>query len=87
MSRGAGRGSHRPETVRPLGSRSETEATLATGKLTCDLEHDRPRTAVLRVEIKSTRASKPGHPMVREAILCAAHARQLREMGLEIVKA
>jgi hypothetical protein len=39
------------------------------------------------VEIKSTRASKPGHPMVREAILCAAHARQLREMGLEIVKA
>jgi hypothetical protein len=39
------------------------------------------------VEIKSTRASKPGHPMVRQAALCAAHARQLREMGLEIVEA
>jgi hypothetical protein len=60
---------------------------LATRKLTCDLEHDRPRNAVVRVEIKSTRASKPGHPMVREAVLCAAHARQLREMGLEVVNA
>jgi hypothetical protein len=39
------------------------------------------------VEIKSTRASKPGHPMVRQVVVCAAHARQLREMGLEIVEA
>lgn len=60
---------------------------MATHKLTCNLEHDRPRNAVVRVEIRSTRANKPGHPMVREAVLCAAHARQLREMGLEIVKA
>jgi hypothetical protein len=60
---------------------------LATGKLKCDLEHDRPRTGVVRVEIKSTRVSKPGHPMVREAVLCAGHARQLREMGFEVVKA
>lgn len=56
-------------------------------KLKCDLEHDRPRAATVRVEIKSTRARKPGHPMVRQAALCAAHARQLREMGLEVVKA
>jgi hypothetical protein len=56
---------------------------LTKRKLKCDLEHDRPRAATVRVEIKSTRARKPGHPMV----LCAAHARQLREMGLEVVKA
>jgi hypothetical protein len=58
---------------------------VAKGKLECDLDHDRPRAAAVRLEIKSTRASKPGHPMVRTAALCAAHARELREMGLEIV--
>ena len=41
---------------------------------------------LLEVEIKWTRVNKPGHPMVREAVLCAGHARQLREMGLEVVK-
>jgi hypothetical protein len=51
----------------------------------CDLEHVRPRTAVVRVEIKSTRASKPGRPMVREALVCSTHARQLQAMGFEIV--
>jgi hypothetical protein len=60
---------------------------LAKSKLECDLEHDRPRAATVRIEIKSTRASKPGHPMVRTAAICAAHARQLREMGLELVRA
>jgi len=58
---------------------------LARRRPECDLEHDRPRTATVRVEIKSTRASSPGRPMIRGAALCAAHARQLREMGLEIV--
>jgi hypothetical protein len=58
---------------------------VAKHKLECDLDHDRPRAASVRLEIKSTRASKPGHPMVRTAALCAAHARELREMGLEIV--
>jgi hypothetical protein len=53
--------------------------------LECDLEHDRPRAAVVRVEIKSTRASKPGRPLVRTVLLCATHARQLRDMGLGIV--
>ena len=52
-----------------------------------DLEHDRPRAAAVRVEIKSTRVNKPGHPMLRETALCATHARQLREMGLEVVGA
>ena len=54
-------------------------------RLKCDLEHDRPRPAAVRSEIKSTRATRPGHPMVRTAVLCAAHARVLREMGPEIV--
>jgi hypothetical protein len=58
---------------------------VAKRKLECDLEHDRPRAAAVRLEIKSTRASRPGHPMVRQAALCATHARQLRNMGLEIV--
>ena len=58
---------------------------MAKSKLKCDLPHDRPRVAAVRLEIKSTRAGRPGHPMVRSAALCAAHARQLREMGLELV--
>ncbi len=60
---------------------------VAKRRLECDLEHDRPRAATVRVEIKSTRAGRPGHPMIREAALCATHARQLREMGLEVVRA
>ncbi len=60
---------------------------MAKRRLECDLEHERPRAAAVWVEIKSARASKPGHPMVRKAALCAAHARQLREIGLEVVKA
>lgn len=59
---------------------------MAQSNRRCDLEHDRPRAATIRVEIKSTRVSKPGHPMVREAALCATHARQLREMGFELVR-
>ena len=61
-------------------------ARLTKRRLECDLEHDRPRAAAVRVEIKSTRASKPGHPMVRRAALCTTHVRQLRAMGLEIVR-
>ena len=60
---------------------------MAKRRLECDLEHERPRAAAVRVEIKSTRARKPGHPMVRKVALCAAHARQLRKLGLEVVKA
>ncbi len=58
---------------------------MAKDRLKCDLSHDRPRVATVRVEIKSTRAGRPDHPMVRAAALCATHARQLREMGLELV--
>jgi hypothetical protein len=53
----------------------------------CDLDHVRPRPAVVRVQIKSTRARRPGHPMVRDLALCSSHARQLRELGIEIVEA
>ena len=60
-------------------------STLPKQALICDLEHDRPRPAVVRLQIKSTRASRPGHPMVRETALCATHARQLRNLGLEFV--
>jgi hypothetical protein len=34
----------------------------------------------------STRVNKPGHPMVREHWLCSEHARQLRDLGFEIVR-
>jgi hypothetical protein len=55
--------------------------------LYCDLDHVRPRPAVVRVQIKSSRARKPGHPMVRELALCGSHARELREFGIDIVRA
>ena len=58
---------------------------MAKDMITCDLEHERPRRATIRVEIKSSRASSPGRPMVREVALFAEHARQLRQMGLEVV--
>jgi hypothetical protein len=53
--------------------------------LTCDLEHTRAAKAIVRLEIKSTRANRPGHPMVRVVAVCATHARQLRALGLELV--
>jgi hypothetical protein len=56
-------------------------------KLNCDLEHDRLTRATVKLEIKSTRAGKPGHPMVRVVAVCAAHARELRRIGLQLVDA
>lgn len=56
-------------------------------KLECDFDHDRPRTASVRVQIKSTRINRAGHPMIRELLLCSTHARELRNMGLELVTA
>jgi hypothetical protein len=50
-----------------------------------DLDHVRPRPAVVRVQVKSRRARRPGHPMIRELALCGAHARELREFGIDIV--
>lgn len=55
-------------------------------KLTCDLEHERRVQATVKVEVKSTRAGRPGHPMIRMAALCSAHARELRRFGLEVVE-
>lgn len=54
--------------------------------LICDLEHKRAVAATVRLEIKSTRAGKPGHPMIRMISVCRAHARQLRGLGLEMVQ-
>ena len=56
-------------------------------KLTCDLEHERSVRAAVKLEIKSTRAGRPGHPMIRVTAICAAHARELRRLGLELIEA
>jgi hypothetical protein len=54
-------------------------------QLTCDLAHDRDVRAVVKLEVKSTRAGRPGRPMIREIALCTAHARDLRRLGIELV--
>jgi hypothetical protein len=54
--------------------------------LTCDFEHERTVPAVVKLEIKSTRARKPGHPMIRVTAVCATHARELRRLGLQLVE-
>lgn len=54
-------------------------------KLTCDLDHQRRVPAAVRLEVKSTRAGRPGHPMIRIVAICATHARELRRLGLELV--
>jgi hypothetical protein len=51
----------------------------------CDMRHERARRAVVRVQVKSTRVGKQGHPMTREYLLCAEHARELRALGFELV--
>jgi hypothetical protein len=56
-------------------------------KLTCDLDHGKAVPAAIRLEIKSTRAGRPGHPMVRVIAVCATHAAKLRKLGLELVGA
>ena len=53
--------------------------------LYCDLEHERAVRATIRMEIKSTRAGRPGHPMIRVIAVCASHAKQLRALGVELV--
>ena len=52
---------------------------------TCDLPHARTTRAVIRVQVKSNRIDKPGHPMTRDLSLCAGHARELRSIGIELV--
>ena len=54
--------------------------------LTCDFEHQRTVPAVVKLAIKSTRARKPGHPMIRVTAVCATHARELRRLGLQLVE-
>ena len=56
-----------------------------TQSLSCDLQHKKSVPAAVKLEIKSTRAGKPGHPMIRVVAVCATHARALRRLGLELV--
>jgi len=53
--------------------------------LKCDLDHTRSVPAAIRLEIKSTRVGRAGHPMSRVVAVCASHARKLRELGLGLV--
>ena len=57
-----------------------------TDKPKCDLVHRKAVPAAVKLEIKSTRAGKPGHPMIRVATVCASHARELRKLGLELIE-
>lgn len=52
----------------------------------CDLDHQRSARAVVTLQIKSTRTGRPGHPMLRVLSVCAKHARQLRDLGIELVE-
>ncbi|MGZ4242642.1 MAG: hypothetical protein ACXVQ7_13660 [Actinomycetota bacterium] len=58
---------------------------MSTTTMECDLQHDRPRAAVVRVQVKSTRVGRPGRPMIRELAVCKMHAQQLRTFGIEVV--
>ena len=53
----------------------------------CDLDHQRYARAVVTLHIKSTRTGRPGHPMLRVVSVCARHARELRDFGIELVEA
>jgi len=55
------------------------------GNALCDLEHQRAAKAVVHVLVKSTRVGRAGHPMVRDLRLCVGHARQLRDLGVELI--
>jgi hypothetical protein len=58
---------------------------VAKHDIYCDLDHPRARKATVRLQMKSSRAQSPGHPMVRDVLLCKMHAQQLRGLGLELV--
>jgi hypothetical protein len=51
----------------------------------CDLEHDAPKPAVIRVQVKSNRARQPGRPMERNLSLCKVHAKSLQQLGIDVV--
>jgi hypothetical protein len=51
----------------------------------CDLDHQRPRPAIIRLQVKSSRIGRPGHPMIRDLALCRSHMIQLRQLGVEVV--
>src|SRR6266511_1613163 len=51
----------------------------------CELDHARATRAVLRVVVSSNRLGVPRRPLVRELRLCSGHARQLRQLGIEVI--
>ena len=59
---------------------------IVSERLTCDLAHERRVPAALKLEVKSTRAGRAGHPMIRVLSVCATHARELRRIGMELVR-
>lgn len=73
-----------PLALRTIAPTSKGVLTMAK-QLACDLSHERVVPAAIRLEIKSTRASRPGHPMIRVTAVCATHARELRRLGLQLV--
>jgi hypothetical protein len=74
-------------TSQPHSPDPKQEDPLVADKLSCDLEHERAVQATLKLEIKSIRVGRPGRPMVRAVAVCAAHARELRKLGLEVIDA
>jgi hypothetical protein len=72
-------------TIACLDSTARSKETLVPNR-NCDLDHPRAARAVVTLQIKSTRTGKPGHPMVRVVSVCARHARQLRDLGIELVE-
>jgi hypothetical protein len=51
-----------------------------------DLEHEVPRPAAVRIQMRSNRARQPGRPMERNLALCKAHANSLQKLGIDIVR-
>jgi hypothetical protein len=51
----------------------------------CDLQHTRPKQASIRLLVRSNRIDRPGRPMERDLYVCSIHAKQLRQLGVEVV--
>ncbi len=59
---------------------------MAGTRTNCELDHARPAKAVVRVQVKSSRVGSAGRAMLRDLVLCAAHAKELRRMGIDLVQ-
>jgi hypothetical protein len=43
----------------------------------CDLDHERATRAVVRIQVKSTRLGRAGHPMIRELVRQQEHPQEI----------